>query len=60
MFSLVRWYVYIELSAVIWNDMSVVGCRQSSFSYNVESSFAELRQTCIQDLRIQKRKYTHV
>jgi len=32
-----RLYVFVELSVVIWNDVSVVGCRQSNCSYNAES-----------------------
>jgi len=41
MHCFIRLYVYFELCAVIWNDVSVVGNRQSNCSYDVESSFAE-------------------
>ena len=34
---LVHLYVFVKLCSVIWNDVSVVSCRQSNCSYNVES-----------------------
>jgi len=39
--NFVRLHVFVEICALIWNNVYVVGCRQSNCSHNMESSFAE-------------------